>query len=30
MEEVKNELVEIVDYLQEPEKYEKVGARPPK
>lgn len=30
MEEVKNELIEIVDYLQFPEKYEKVGARPPK
>lgn len=30
MEEVKNELVEIVDYLKEPEKYHRVGARPPK
>lgn len=30
MEEVKNELIEVVDYLKNPEKYEKVGARPPK
>lgn len=30
MDEVKNELIEIVDYLQAPEKYQKVGARPPK
>ena len=30
MDEVKNELIEIVDYLKEPEKYQKIGARPPK
>ena len=30
MGEVKNELIEIVDYLKEPEKYQKIGARPPK
>lgn len=30
MEEVKNELVEVVDYLKHPEKYQKVWARPPK
>lgn len=30
MVEVKNELIEIVDYLRAPEKYQKVGARPPK
>lgn len=30
MEEVKNELIEIVDYLKDPEKYRKVWARPPK
>lgn len=30
MEEVKNELIEIVDYLKDPEKYHRVGARPPK
>lgn len=30
MDEVKNELIEIVDYLKSPEKYQKVGARPPK
>jgi len=30
MEEVKNELMEVVDYLKHPEKYHKVGARHPK
>lgn len=30
MEEVKNELIEIVDFLKDPEKYTKIGARPPK
>jgi len=30
MEEVKMELMEIVDYLKDPEKYTKVGARHPK
>ena len=30
MEEVKNELVEVVDYLKHPEKYKKVWARHPK
>jgi ATP-dependent Zn protease len=30
MEEVKNELIEIIDYLREPEKYKKIWARPPK
>jgi ATP-dependent Zn protease len=30
MEEVKNELMEVVDYLKNPEKYHKVGARHPK
>lgn len=30
MDEVKNELIEIVDYLKAPEKYQKIGARPPK
>ena len=30
MEEVKNELEEIIDYLKDPEKYKKVWARPPK
>jgi cell division protease FtsH len=30
MEEVKNELMEVVDYLKNPEKYRKVGARHPK
>ena len=30
MEEVKNELMEVVDYLRNPEKYRKVGARHPK
>ncbi|HMT00911.1 MAG TPA: ATP-dependent zinc metalloprotease FtsH [Candidatus Absconditabacterales bacterium] len=30
MEEVKQELSEIVDYLKNPQKYQKVGARPPK
>jgi len=30
MEEVKNELTEVIDYLKDPEKYRKVGARHPK
>jgi len=30
MDEVKNELMEVVDYLKNPEKYRKVGARHPK
>jgi len=30
MEEVKQELTEIVDFLKNPDKYHKVGARPPK
>lgn len=30
MEEVKDELVEIVDYLKNPSKYQKVGAKIPK
>ena len=30
MEEVKNELIEIIDYLKSPEKYQKIWARPPK
>ncbi|MDR2541650.1 MAG: AAA family ATPase [Candidatus Peribacteria bacterium] len=30
MEEVKNELIEVVDYLKNPDKYKKVGARHPK
>jgi len=30
MDEVKNELIEIIDYLKEPEKYQKIWARPPK
>lgn len=30
MDEVKNELIEIVDYLKKPEKYKKIWARPPK
>ncbi len=30
MEEVKQELTEIVDFLKNPQKYHKVGARPPK
>lgn len=30
MEEVKQELTEIVDYLKNPQKYHKVGARVPK
>lgn len=30
MDEVKNELIEIVDYLKNPKKYEKLGVRPPK
>jgi cell division protease FtsH len=30
MDEVKQELIEIVDYLKKPEKYQKVGARIPK
>ena len=30
MEEVKNELIEIIDYLKDPEKYQKIWARPPK
>ena len=30
MEEVKNELIEIIDYLKAPEKYQKIWARPPK
>ena len=30
MEEVKQELVEIVDYLKNPKKYQEVGARIPK
>lgn len=30
MEEVKDELVEIVDYLKSPTKYQKVGAKIPK
>jgi cell division protease FtsH len=30
MEEVKGELMEIVDYLKNPDKYTKVGARIPK
>lgn len=30
MEEVKQELTEIVDFLKSPGKYHKIGARPPK
>ena len=30
MDEVKNELIEIIDYLKSPEKYQKIWARPPK
>ena len=30
MEEVKNELIEIVDFLKDPEKYTRIWARPPK
>lgn len=30
MDEVKDELIEIVDFLKEPQKYQKVGAKIPK
>jgi len=30
MDEVKNELIEIIDYLKSPDKYQKIWARPPK
>ena len=30
MEEVKQELTEVVDFLKNPDKYHKVGAKPPR